>query len=422
MTENKFKKIIDINWSETDVLSSLKFFFKWLGIAGVVGFLSGSASAFFLWTLDWATQWREAHVWIIWLLPLGGLVSGLIYHYFGQDVEKGNNLILEEINTPKKTIPFKMAPLVLAGTLISHFFGGSAGREGTAVQMGGAIGDQFTGLFKLNKTDRQLLLITGISAGFASVFGTPLAGAIFALEVMVIGKLRHEAILPSVLAAVIADYTCKFWHIGHTRYSIPLVPEMKPELFFWTLLAGVIFGICSLIFVRTTDFFKEIFKSKISFPPLRPVAGGVIIAITVYLMGTTRYIGLGIPVIVDSFYLELPSYDFIIKILLTAITLGAGFKGGEVTPLFFIGAVLGNALAFFIPLPLALLAGMGFVAVFCGATNTPIASIFLGIELFGAECGVFVAIACLMSYLFSGKAGIYSSQITGNSKNGLVDF
>lgn len=421
MPDNKFRKIIDVKWQETDVFSSLRFFFKWLVITAVVGFLAGSASAFFLWTLDLATRWREANTWIIWLLPLGGFISGLLYYYLGKDVEKGNNLILEEINTSQKMIPWKMAPLVLIGTLISHFFGGSAGREGTAVQMGGAIADQFTGLFKLKEKDRQLLLIAGISAGFASVFGTPLAGAIFALEVMIVGKLRHEAILPSVLAAVIADYTCKFWHIGHTRYSIPLVPEMKPELFFWTLLAGLIFGICSFVFVKSIDFFKEIFKSKIGFPPLRPVAGGFIIAIAVYFVGT-RYIGLGIPVIVESFYMELPSYDFAVKILFTAITLGAGFKGGEVTPLFFIGAVLGNALAFFIPLPLALLAGMGFVAVFCGATNTPVASIFLGMELFGTECGVFVALACLMAYLFSGKAGIYSSQITGNAKNGLVDF
>jgi H+/Cl- antiporter ClcA len=193
----------------------LLFLGKWLVISAIVGVLAGSASAFFLISLDWATDFREANRWIIALLPIGGLVIGLTYHYVGQNVVKGNNQILDEFYQPKKQIPLRMAPLVLFGTIATHLFGGSAGREGTAVQMGSAISDQFTRIFRLRPRDRKIMLVIGISAGFASVFGTPLAGAVFALEVLVLGRMRYEAILPSFLTALIADYTCHAWQVGH---------------------------------------------------------------------------------------------------------------------------------------------------------------------------------------------------------------
>ncbi|WP_247236267.1 voltage-gated chloride channel family protein [Telluribacter sp. SYSU D00476] len=399
--------------------SYLIFVVKWLFISAIVGILAGSASALFLVSLDWVTTYRETHTWIIWLLPLGGLIIGLTYHYWGQEVVKGNNQLLEEFHSPQQIIPLKMAPLVLFGTLVTHLFGGSAGREGTAVQMGGAIADQFTKWFRLKPRDRKVLLVIGISAGFASVFGTPLAGTVFALEVLAIGFLRYEALFPSLLTAVIADSTCHWWQVGHTQYSIPFVPGAEPVGILWALLAGICFGLAALTFSTIVHFFGDVFKTKIGYPPLRPVMGGLVLAVVIYLLGTTKYIGLGIPTIVAAFSEPLPPYDFLLKILLTTFTLGAGFKGGEVTPLFFIGATLGNALSLFIPLPVALLAGMGFVAVFAGATNTPIACTIMGIELFGVECGVFVGIACVTAYLFSGHTGIYSSQVVGSPKHGL---
>ncbi len=413
------RKIIQQRISGVEQLPLLIYLFKWLILATLIGVLAGSASAFFLTTLDWATQWRESNSWIIALLPVGGLIIGLTYHYFGSSVVKGNNQLLEEFHTPKQVIPLKMAPLVLFGTLATHFFGGSAGREGTAVQMGGAISDQFSKWFKLKETDRKVLIVMGISAGFASVFGTPLAGAVFALEVLIIGRMRYEAILPSFLVAVIADYTCDAWHVGHTLYSIPSTPEMTPQNLGWTLLVGIIFGLTALLFSKSTHFWTTLFKSKITYPPLRPLIGGVFIALAVYSMGTTKYIGLGIPTLVESFSEPQNGYDFILKILFTSFTLGAGFKGGEVTPLFFIGATLGNVLVWFVPLPVPLLAGMGFVAVFSGATNTPIASTLMGVELFGIESGVYLGLACVMAYLFSGHTGIYSSQIIGSPKHFL---
>ena len=396
---------------------ALLFTLKWLAIALLVGVPVGSASAFFLVSLDWVTNYREAHTWIIALLPIGGLLVGLLYYYYGESVVKGNNLLLEEIHAPKKIIPFRMAPLVLFGTLVTHLFGGSAGREGTAVQMGGAIADQFTRPFKLRPRDRKILIIMGISAGFSSLFGTPLAGALFGLEVFVIGRLRYDALVPSFLAAVVANFACNAWGVGHTHYHIPFVPDMSPAGFGYALLAGAVFGLAGMLFANATHLWSVQFKQRITYAPFRPLVGGAVIAAVVFAMGTTKYIGLGIPTILESFETPLPVYDSFLKILLTSFTLGAGFKGGEVTPLFFTGATLGNALSQVIPLPMALLAGMGFVGVFSGASNTPLSCTIMGIELFGAESSVFMALACVAAYIFSGHSGIYGSQVIGSPKH-----
>jgi len=388
-----------------------------LALALGVGILSGSASAFFLVVLEKATNYRESHTSIIALLPLGGLIVGLAYHYWGQNVVKGNNQILEEYHQPKQVIPLRMAFLVLFGTVVTHIFGGSAGREGTAVQMGGSLADQLGKWLKINPEYRQTLLTMGMSAGFASVFGTPLAGTVFALEVIQIGKIRYNALVPSFLAAIIADYTCHAWQVGHTSYSINQVPDFTPAFLAWAIVAGICFGLTSRLFSEMAHFWSNLFKKYITYPPLRPVLGGIIISSYFFMANSTRYLGLGVPIIVASFSKEGYVYDFLAKTLLTTFTLGAGFKGGEVTPLFFVGATLGNTLSNFIPLGTSLLAGMGFIAVFAGATHTPIACLLMGIELFGAKSGVYLATACIIAYLFSGHTGIYSSQIVGSAKH-----
>ena len=390
--------------------------FKWIFICVLIGFFSGSASAFFLVSLEWVTQFREHHNWMIWLLPIGGLCIGLLYHYYGKEVVKGNNLLLEEYENPQKTIPLKMAPLVLIGTLITHLFGGSAGREGTAVQMGGAIADQFKELFKLNNSDRKTLIIMGISAGFASVFGTPLAGALFALEVLYFSKINFKSIVFSFLVAYVAYFTVEFWHVKHTHYNISIVPTMTLINLVWIIAVGILFGFASMLFSRTTHFWGRLFSKTIPYPPLRPFVGGLILAVAIFAIGTTKYIGLGVPTIVDSFSNTNEWYDFLLKILFTGFTLGAGFKGGEVTPLFFVGATLGSALSLVVPLPIALLAGMGFVAVFSGATHTPIACTVMGMELFGLESGLFIGIACVVAYFSSGSIGIYNAQLVKGAK------
>ena len=389
--------------------------FKWIFICLIAGVLIGSAAAFFLKSLDFVTNWRESHLWIIYSLPIIGFAIGAMYHYWGDDAKKGNNLLLEEHNDPQSKIPLKMAPLVYIGTILTHLAGGSAGREGTAVQMGGAIADQFTALFKLDPKQRKTILIVGISAGFAAVFGTPFAGAIFALEIMLFKNIRIADVVPSFAAAFIAHYTCLAWNIQHTSNHINFIPSISAATIVSTFLAGLIFGLTAMFFTRLNSLWSIIF-SKIKYEPLRPFIGGIVLIIGIGLLGTTKHIGLGIPTIIDSFNIPVGNYDFLIKLLLTTFTLSAGFKGGEVTPLFFIGATLGNALIWLIPLPMALLAGMGFVAVFAGATHCSIASIALGIEMFGIEAGVFIGMASVVSYFTSGASGIYSAQLKEGAK------
>lgn len=409
----KYKELI----TKLEQIPILSYMVKWIIITIIAGALIGSASALLLVTLDYVTNYRESHLWIIALLPLGGLAIGLMYHYWGENVVKGNNYLIEEINSPKSIIPFKMAPLIFIGTVITHLFGGSAGREGTAVQMGGAIADQFSRIFKMTTYDRKIMIAIGISAGFASVFGTPLAGAVFALEVIVIGRMRYEAILPSFLAAGFAHLACIAWGVHHTHYSIPIVVDLSISNTLWVILVGIICGLVALLFSKMTHFWTKLAKDKITYSPLRPFFGGIILVLVIWALGTTKYIGLGVPTIVASFTVQQEWYAFLLKVLLTTFTIGVGFKGGEVTPLFFIGATLGSALFGIIPLPMAFLAGMGFVGVFAGATNTPIACTLMGLELFGVGNGLYIGLVCVVAYSFSGHTGIYSSQIIGSPKH-----
>ena len=423
---SSLKRLLNIR----EHLGSFWQLLRWIVLVVPVAILAGSASAFFLWALDEVTRLRWEHGWLLFLLPLGGLAVGWLYHTYGRQAEAGSNLIMEEIHEPGGGVPGRMAPLVLVGTLVTHLFGGSAGREGTAVQMGGSLASVYARVCRINPVTVRVLLMAGVAAGFGSVFGTPLTGAVFALEVLVVGRMQYDALIPVLVASVVGDYTCTAWGIHHAAYHLNFAGAAGTLHLFDGLLLGkvvlvaVLFGLASQLFAVLTHTLKERFTRLIAYAPLRPAVGGLLVVALVYLVGTRDYLGIGITspnpgavTILSAFQAggaEPWSWGW--KLLFTAVTLASGFKGGEVTPLFFIGATLGHSLAVLLGAPVDLFAALGFIAVFAGATNTPLACTIMGIELFGATHTVYFAIACAVAYLFSGHSGIYSGQRSGVAK------
>ncbi len=395
---------------------------KWLLILLPMAALVGSACALFLWSLDVVTQLRWQYTWLLFLLPVAGVAIGFVYHWIGRSVEGGNNLLLDQIHTPGGGVPRRMAPLILFGTVVTHLFGGSAGREGTAIQMGGSIASGCGRLAHLKPTETRILLMAGVAAGFGAVFGTPLAGAVFALEVLMIGSVKYEALLPCFIAAVVADWTCQAWNIHHTSYHIAFAGNsiftLNWLLFGKVIIAAAAFGLTSAFFSESSHRLNSFFKTLCPYAPIRPAIGGALVIGLVYLVGTRDYLGLGVNtpdstgVSIVHFFTQTTIHPWAWwwKIVFTVLTLSCGFKGGEVTPLFFIGAALGNVLAGLLNAPTDLFAALGFVAVFAGATNTPLACTIMGFELFGATYGVYIAAACFLAYVFSGHSGIYLSQ------------
>lgn len=396
----------------------LFYIIKWTILAGLVGLLAGSASAFFLVSLEWAAKTRETYSWLLFLLPFGGMLVSFLYWKYGLNSAKGNNLLIEQAHGAKESIPFRMAPFVLFGTIVTHLFGGSAGREGTAVQMGGAFSEFIGKLFKLDEADRKIIIICGISSGFGSVFGTPLAGTVFGLEVLALGLIRHEAIFPAFVAAFVGDYvTTSLWGVGHQHYEIGSIPVLSFALLVKVIFAATLFGLTSTLFSELTHWLKKQYTRRFPNPMMKSFVGGLVIIGLVYLLGTRKYLGLGLPLIDDAFEGEVSPLTFITKLLFTTLTLGAGYQGGEVTPLFAIGSTLGSSLGDLLHVSIPFLAALGFIGVFCGATNTPIACFIMGIELFGSEASLYLFLVCIISYLFSGHSGIYTSQQIGVSKS-----
>ena len=400
---------------------------KWTLLIIPVAVIVGSLNAFFLWALSFVTQTRVANDWLLYLLPLAGLLIVYLYRNLGKNSEGGNNLIMDEIHQPGAGIPARMGPLVLLTTVITHLFGGSAGREGTAVQIGGAATHALAKLLNLNEQDKKLILISGIAAGFGAVFGTPLTGAIFALEVLAIGRIKYDAIIPALFAAILADLVCSAWGAHHAHYRIDFLEQITffsqavnidPLMMVKVIIAAIAFGLAGYLFGELTHAIKDIFKVTLKNPYLIVVVGGLIVIGCVQLLGNHDYIGLGVystregGVSIMSAFHEGGAqwYSWIVKLSLTAITLAAGYKGGEVTPLFFVGATLGNFMAWVLGAPVDLFAALGFLAVFAAATNTPLACTIMGVELFGSEFMLYFAIACYCAYYFSGHTGIYGSQ------------
>jgi H+/Cl- antiporter ClcA len=416
---------------------TFRYLLKWTIWIAPLSVVIGSFIALFLWLLDRATMFRFLHPWMLFLLPVSGVLIYFLYQFAGKNAAAGNNLIIDEIHQPGGGVPLRMAPLVLITTIITHLFGGSAGREGTAVQIGGSFGGLLARKAKFTTEDISIILSAGVAAGFGAVFGTPLTGAIFAMEVLAIGQIRYYALLPCLMASIIADVTCAAWGIHHTQYQIATFQEIHLTQFIKVdlvliskvIIAGIAFGLASRLFATLTHQVKNISSKYIKTAWLIPVAGGILIIALTYLLGTRDYLGIGVVSdhpdgvsLTAAFHPNgANTWSWFWKILFTAITLGTGFKGGEVTPLFFIGATLGNVLAVLFGVPVDLLAGLGFIAVFAGATNTPLACTLMGVELFGGGNLLYYAIACFTAYYFSGKSGIYNSQRTAVFKAGIKE-
>jgi len=384
---------------------------RWVVLGTGVGVLAGLSSAAFLWSLDWATTSFDTHPGLLWGLPVAGLAIGLAYHYGGGRAVEGNTLIIDEIHEPTAWVPRRMAPLVFIGTVVTHLFGGSAGREGTAIQMSGSLTDAAARVMRLDPDDRRTLLIAAMSGGFGAVFGVPLAGAVFGLEVQRTARHRARAVLPALVASVVGDGVVRALGVEHTPTpDLGQVP-LQWDLFAKVALAGAAFGLAALAFTVVAHRVKRVFVALIPWAPGRPFVGGVLVVAMTLAVGNRLYNGLSLGLIESSLFGgPVPTWAFLAKLLFTAVTLGSGFVGGEVTPLFVIGATLGATLAGVLHVPLPLLAAVGFVAVFAGAANAPLACTVMGAELFGGGAVGYVAVGCVVAYVCSSHRGIYGSR------------
>lgn len=413
----------------------MKAIMRWTVFSVPLAAITGSMVALFLWLLDQVTAIRWANAWLLYLLPLIGVLVWFLYKRAGKKIEQGNTLLLAEITEPSSGVPGRMAPMVLAGTLLTHLGGGSAGREGTAVQMGGSIAALLGRWFRVDKEDLKALLTCGIAAGFAAVFGTPFAAVIFALEVLPALKSRWPGFaapalssfryfIPCLAAALLADLCCSAYGIHHTVYSVA-VPDLGSYPFAsihlnWLLLGkaalmGIFAGLAAMVFTHLSHAIRSTNRLFHRTPWLFPFAGGCLVIAGTLALGTPDYLGLGVTSpdpgavsILSTFKGGgAETFSWLWKLLFTAVTIGTGFKGGEVTPLFFIGAALGNTVAGMTGAPVDLMAALGFIAVFAGATNTPFACIIMGVELFGGQEVLYYAVACLLAWFCSGPKGIY---------------
>lgn len=399
---------------------NLKHYLKWTVLSALSGLFAGVGAAVFLILLDIATIYRENNLWIIGGLPIAGFIIGWVYHNFAQETAQGHNLILDEIHNPQKIIPLRMAPLALFGTLITHLFGGSAGREGTSVQMGATFSDQLSRFFKVESAERKILLVAGAGAGFGAAIGTPWAGVIFGMEIINIGRLRLFAWFECLIASFVGYYITVLLRAPHSIYPIFDVGFFSFKNLFFVLVAGIFFGLSARVFVGLTHLIEKINCQWITYPPLRPFFGGILLVILFYLEGSYQFTGLGIPVIQNALISRSSIYEPVFKIFFTALTIGSGFKGGEFIPLVFIGTTLGSFLSVFLPISFKLLAAVGFAAVFAGASNAPIACSIMAIEIFGIGIAPYAFCACFVSYYFSGHSGIYKSQKNEFKKHALL--
>lgn len=392
---------------------------KWLAFTIPISIIAGLSSALFLYVLDELTDLRLSNNWLIFLLPFAGLAIGYIYFKFGKSSSRGTNLVIDQVHEPTELLPKQMGFFVLIGTWISHLFGASVGREGTALQISSSFAEIFFSKFKLitqNDSSRKVVLVCAKAAGFSAVFGVPFAGAIFALEVQKLGKLKILIVVPVLVSAFLSNYIVEltgYKHFNYPNIDFSLAGHSS-EFWLKLVLLGVIFGMASNVFSISIVLIKKYIVEKVSYVPARPFIGGVLLIIAFVGFGS-KYEGLSISLIRDAMSGDKVAFTvFAIKLLVTVIALSFGYIGGEVTPLFVIGATLGAALSShgnFFDMSIVLVSALGLVAVFAGASNTPFACIVIGIELFGIGLALPLIIVCCIAYFVSVEKGIYHAQV-----------
>lgn len=388
---------------------------KWIFLSLVVGILLGVISTAFAEGMKLVTGFRLEHGYIIAALPVAGLLIVFLYEKFGKNVTRGTNMALAAINSDEE-IPFSMLPLIFVSSIISHLFGASVGREGAALQMGASFGNAFANLLKLNENDKKVLIMTGMSAAFSSLFGTPLAAAVFSMEVVSVGVMYYAALVPCLVSSLTAISIAKALGVTYATYSLIDIPEFTPFTAGMTVILGILFAVVSIGVCMMFILSERGMINHISNPYIRVVIAGLVISLGTWALGSQDYNGLGTGVINMALSGEAVWYAFLLKLVFTAISLSGGYKGGEIVPILFIGATFGCAFGGLLGMPPAFCAALGMIAVFCGVTNAPISSILIGVELFGGKGLWFFCLATAVSYMLSGYYGLYKSQLIIYSK------
>ena len=385
-------------------------FLKWLLFACLVGGVTGVVGTAFHYSIDWATQFRTAHRWMIFFLPLAGLVIVASYRVTKMQDDRGTEFVIGAVREGR-VLRFRTAPLIFLGTVLTHLTGGSAGREGAALQLGGCLSGSLGRVLRLDDKDERIITMCGMAAGFAALFGTPLAATVFAMEVISVGVMYYAALFPCVLASLIAHGVAVALGGETTRFALHAVPDrLDAPLIARLVLFGVVCAVLSAVVCILFHQIGRFLKRKIPNQYICIAAGGAAVAAVSLLLGTRDYNGAGMAVIERAIAGEAHYTAFFIKLVLTAITIGVGYKGGEIVPVLFIGATFGAAYGGFFGLASSFAAGLGMTAVFCGVTNSPLTSILLAYELFGGQSLGLFALVISIAYMLSGYYGLYSEQ------------
>lgn len=387
----------------------MKAFIKWVLVAILVGVVVGLVSTAFHYAVGFVTTYRMQHSIIILLLPLGGIFIVWLYKILGAENDQGTNFVLVSCRGKEK-VPLRTTLLIFVSTVVTHMFGGSSGREGAALQLGSSLSDTIGTVFKFDEEDMNVMSMCGMAAAFSALFGTPVTSAVLSIEIVSIGVMHFSALVPCIVAAVTGWMVAKNFGVLPTAYKINDICELDVDNICRVLILAVLCAFVSMLFCFIMKRVAGLYKKYIENKYLRAIAGGAIIIVFTLIAGTKDYNGAGMDIIARSFTGSIPIYVFLIKIIFTAFTLGAGFKGGEIVPAFYTGATFGNAISGLFGIDPSFGAGIGLVSIFCGVTNCPVTALILSIELFGSEGLPFFASACAVSYMLSGYTGLYTAQ------------